>query len=221
MVKTADVVSARNRVSSGPGQKSKWTLLLFGVPALVLAEQWTKFLAVEHLTTLFGRPADFSLYERVRGFYVSRHLEPREPFEVWNGFWRMTYAENPGSAFGLFGRWPPNVRFALFTLVTLAAVAFILRVYRTVREDQRVLQIALLLVLAGAIGNFTDRLARGYVVDFIDLGIRDVRWPTFNLADVFVSVGVALLLLTDRRRVKAVASEPSGSDSLPRARRHR
>lgn len=207
---TADMLSARNEASPRARRQSKWRLLILGVPVLVLAEQWTKFLAVERLTAVFARSADLSLYEKLSGFYAYRHLQPlaREPYEVWKGFWRMTYAENPGSAFGLFGMWPPHVRFAFFTVVTLATVAFILGAYRTVRDDQRVRQISLVLVLAGALGNFTDRVARRYVIDFIDWGVRDILWPTFNLADVFVVVGVGLLLLTDGRPLRVVAGGP-------------
>jgi signal peptidase II len=209
MDETGDMLSASDSPSSRPRLPSKWTILILGAPVLVLAEQWTKFLAVERLTAVFARSADLSLYEKLRGFYAYRHLDSlaREPYEVWKGFWRMTYAENPGSAFGLFGMWPPTFRFVFFTVVTLAAVAFIVGVYRKVREDQRVRQIALVLVLAGAIGNFTDRLARRYVIDFIDWGVRDIRWPTFNVADVFVVVGVGLLLLTDGRPLRVVAGE--------------
>jgi signal peptidase II len=189
--------------------QSKWKLLILGVPILILAEQWTKFLAVERLTAVFAGAADLSLYEKLRVFYGYRHLEPlaREPYAVWRGFWRMTYAENPGSAFGLFGTMPPALRFAFFTMITVAAVAFIIGAYRRLRENQRVRQIALVLVLAGAVGNFTDRLARRYVIDFIDWGVRDLRWPTFNLADVFIVVGVALLLLTDSRPLRVVAGD--------------
>jgi signal peptidase II len=187
---------------------SKWKLLLASSVILVLADQWTKFLAVERLTNVFARGADLSWWEKVARFYTYRHLErmAREPYEVWSGFWRMTYAENPGSAFGLFGTLPPQLRFAFFTLVTVAAVAYTVGAYRRLRPDQRSRQVALALVLSGAVGNFIDRLARRYVVDFIDWGTRDLRWPTFNLADVFVVVGVGLVLLTDGRPIHLVAA---------------
>lgn len=130
---------------------SKWVRLPSLLVVFFLAEQWSKFLAVGRLTTAFARSPDAPFHERVRAFYTYRHLQPlaREPYAVWNDYWRMAYAENPGSAFGLFGMWPPTVRFALFTLVTSAAVAFILGMYGRAREDQRVRQISLVLVLAG------------------------------------------------------------------------
>jgi signal peptidase II len=67
-----------------------------------------------------------------------------------------------------------------------------------VEEAQRLLRVALSLVLAGAVGNFIDRLARGYVVDFVDWhwwNRPDLYWPTFNVADSMIVVGVGLLLL--------------------------
>ena len=92
MDRTADMLSARNEASPRARWQSKWRLLILGVPVLVVAEQWTKFLAVERLTAVFARSADLSLYEKLSGFYAYRHLQPlaREPYEVWKGFWRMT-----------------------------------------------------------------------------------------------------------------------------------
>jgi signal peptidase II len=110
----------------------------------------------------------------------------------------MSYAENPGAAWGLFRDLSAEVRNTFFALVTLAAAVFILFSYRKVREDQRVLQLALAFVLAGAVGNFLDRMARHYVIDFIEWywwNRPDIRWPTFNVADSLIVVGVALLIL--------------------------
>jgi signal peptidase II len=110
----------------------------------------------------------------------------------------MNYVENPGAAWGLFRGFSVGFRNAFFTLVSVGAVAFILNYYRRVREDQRFLQLALAFVLSGAVGNFIDRLARGYVVDFVEWywwNRPDLRWPTFNVADSLIVVGVAMLVL--------------------------
>jgi signal peptidase II len=165
--------------------------------ALVLADQSAKFLAVDRLTTTFEHSGAASVSEKVRGFFAYQHLEEfsRAPYEVWNGYWRMRYGENPAAAFGLFGTLPNYLRFPFFTAVTLAAIAFVLGAYGKLREDQRTHQLALVLVMAGALGNYADRFARRYVIDFIDWGVGDLRWPTFNLADVFLVIGVGLLLL--------------------------
>lgn len=178
----------------------KWALLGTLFVVLVLVDQWTKFLAVDRLTRVFERSPDLSLVERVRGFYAYEHLEPlaTEPYYVWRPVWRMNYVENPGAAWGLFRGFSEGFRNGFFTLVSLGAVAFILRYYRKVREDQLFLQLALAFVLSGAVGNFLDRMARGYVVDFVEWywwNRPDLRWPTFNVADSLIVVGVAMLVL--------------------------
>jgi signal peptidase II len=179
---------------------SKWRLLAVLFVVFVVADQWTKYLAVERLTTVFQSAGATSVTERVRGFYTFRHLEAlaTEPYYVYRPLWRMNYVENPGAAWGLFRSFSVGFRNTFFTIVSLAAVAFILRYYRKLREDQRYLQLALGLVLAGAVGNFIDRVARGYVIDFIEWywwNRLDLRWPTFNIADSLIVVGVALLVV--------------------------
>ncbi|WP_408629675.1 signal peptidase II [Anaeromyxobacter oryzisoli] len=179
---------------------SKWRLLGLLFALCLVADQWTKFLAVERLTVVFDRGGDHGLLEKVRGFYAYRHLEPlaTEPYYVVRPLWRMNYVENPGAAWGMFRTLPPEIRNGFFTLVSLGAVGFILYYYRRLRQDQRFLQVALAFVLAGAVGNFVDRLARRYVIDFIEWywwNRTDIRWPTFNIADSLIVVGVAMLVL--------------------------
>ncbi len=178
---------------------SKWRLFLLIVFTGLVADQVTKFMAVDRLTTALSR-TDGSLPARVAGFYSFRHLEPwaTEPHVVWKPVWRMRYAENPGAAWGLFRDLSLTARNAVFTLTLLGAVAFILVYYRKLTREQRAAQVALSLVFSGAIGNFIDRLARGYVVDFIDWhwwNRPDLYWPTFNIADSMIVVGVLLLVL--------------------------
>ena len=202
---------------------SRWTLLavLFGV--LVVADQWTKFLAVDRLTYAFERGGDVTLAERVRAFYSYRHLEPvaTPPHYVFRPWWRMNYVENPGAAWGLFRSLPESARNALFTAISLAAVAFIGHYYRRLREDQRFLQVALALVLSGAVGNFVDRVARRYVIDFVEWywwNRPDIRWPTFNVADSLIVIGVAMLLVHPGPRKDAQAETArDGKDGKQKA----
>jgi signal peptidase II len=178
---------------------SKWRLLLAVFLVGLAADQVTKFLAVERLTTVFERGTQ-PLSDRVRGFYALRHLEAyaTEPHVVWRPMWRMRYAENPGAAWGLFRDMSEANRARFFGAITLAAVAFILFYFRKLSEGERLVQLALSLVLSGAVGNFVDRMARGYVVDFVDWhwwNRPDLYWPTFNVADSMIVVGVVLLVL--------------------------
>jgi signal peptidase II len=186
----------------------KWTVLAALFVTLVVADQWTKYLAVSRLTQVFERSRDEGIAARVRGFYSYKHLEPlaTEPHYVWQPVWRMNYVENPGAAWGLFRGLSESFRNAFFTLVSIGAVAAILHYYRKLRDDQRFFQVALAFVLAGAIGNFIDRIARRYVIDFIEWywwNRPDIRWPTFNIADSLIVVGVAMLILHPGSKAEA------------------
>jgi signal peptidase II len=190
---------------------SRWAVLGVLFAALVLVDQWTKFLAVDRLTVAFARGGEVTLGQKLAAFYRYEHLEPlaTAPHYVFRPWWRMKYVENPGAAWGLFRSFPENVRNAFFTVVSLAAAAFIVAYYRKLRQDQRFLQVALAFVLSGAIGNFCDRLARGYVIDFIDWywwNRPDLYWPTFNIADSLIVIGVGMLLVHPGPKKDAAAS---------------
>jgi len=202
--------------------RGKWALLAALFIVLVLADQWTKFLAVDRLTHVFARAPELSLAERLRGFYAYRHLEPlaTEPHYVWRPVWRMNYVENPGAAWGLFRSLSEGFRNGFFTVVSIGAVLFIVHYYRKLREEQRLLQVALALVLSGAVGNFLDRLARGYVIDFVEWywwNRPDLRWPTFNVADSLIVVGVALLILHPGSKHEAADGAPGREKEEARA----
>jgi signal peptidase II len=115
----------------------------------------------------------------------------RIPREVIGEYVRLTLVYNPGAAFGLnvggYSRW-------IFTALTVGALFILAHLYRNTRDDDWPRTLALGLVCAGAIGNLIDRIRSPLgVVDFIDIGIGDMRWPTFNVADMAVSVGAFLL----------------------------
>jgi signal peptidase II len=200
---------------------SKWAILALSFAVLVALDQWTKYLAVERLTVAFERAGASTAGDRLRAFYGLRHLErmAREPFVVWQPVWRMSYVENPGAAWGLFRSLSEGTRNAFFTAISIGAVVFILLYFRKLGERQRYLQVALALVLSGAVGNFIDRVARRYVIDFIEWhwwNRPDLRWPTFNLADSLIVVGVALLVLHPgpKREAAAVAGNEKGAPGV-------
>jgi signal peptidase II len=115
----------------------------------------------------------------------------RIPHPVIGDWVRWTLVYNPGAAFGFHlgehSRW-------LFMGLTVLALAILGRLYLTTSGGDRPRALALALVCAGAIGNLIDRVRSPMgVVDFIDIGLGDARWPTFNVADVAVSTGAFLL----------------------------
>lgn len=120
------------------------------------------------------------------------HLVPvHSPREVLGDVLRFTLAYNPGAAFGLSvgpaSRW-------FFTIVALVMTAVFFHWYHKAEAHDRRFAVALALVTSGALGNLLDRLrsARG-VVDFIDIGLGDVRFWTFNVADAALTAGAILL----------------------------
>jgi signal peptidase II len=113
------------------------------------------------------------------------------PHEVLGNTLRFTLVYNPGAAFGL--NLGPQSRW-IFAVLTLVALAILGRLYRSTRSGHVARTVALAFVCAGAVGNLLDRMRSIFgVVDFIDVGIGNARWPTFNVADMAVSVGAALL----------------------------
>jgi signal peptidase II len=123
---------------------------------------------------------------------------------IIKGVLDFVYAENPGIAFGqlqeggAFGRW------FFVVLAALAAIAVFVYFVRTPRTDDRVLG-ACALLLAGILGNLTDRVRLGFVIDFILVHAGQYHWPAFNVADASILAGAALLaydLIFSHRKVK-------------------
>ena len=111
---------------------------------------------------------------------------------IIRGILDFAYAENRGIAFGqlqeggTFGRW------FFVVLAGAAAIAVLFYFFRTPRNDDRILG-ACALLLAGILGNLTDRVRLGFVIDFIQLHAGQYHWPTFNVADASISFGALLL----------------------------
>jgi len=118
---------------------------------------------------------------------------------VWENHVAFILAKNRGGAWGLLQSTSEHVRRPFFLLVSAAAIAFIVTLYRRLQPRQRALKWGLPLVLGGALGNVFDRIRYGHVIDFIDVHAvykgQDHHWPTFNVADIAICVGVALMAI--------------------------
>jgi signal peptidase II len=130
-------------------------------------------------------------------------VEPGEPIMVTNrkvvvipGYWDYQYTENPGAAFGLLSDGHEDWRVPFFIIVSLLAVVMILYILKGVMWEQKLMIWGLSFIASGAIGNFIDRIRFGYVIDFIVWKYTDAhRWPTFNIADALICVGVGLMAI--------------------------
>jgi signal peptidase II len=124
--------------------------------------------------------------------------KPRS-LEVIANHFDFIYTLNPGGAWSFLRSLPENLRRPFFLFVSSAAIVFIISVYRRLHPDQWAMRWGLPLALGGAIGNLVDRIRYGSVIDFIDWYTtykgREVHWPTFNVADVAIVVGVLLMAI--------------------------
>jgi signal peptidase II len=124
---------------------------------------------------------------------------PGRPLELIPGHLDLVLAKNPAGAWSLLQDVPDTVRRPLFLVLSVVAIAFIVSVYRRLTPDQRALRWGLPLVLGGALGNLIDRIRYSYVIDFIHMhaswGGREHHWPTYNVADIAICVGVGLMVL--------------------------
>jgi signal peptidase II len=118
-----------------------------------------------------------------------------ESISVIDGLFNITYVQNTGVAFGIFSSIASPAKTLLLSAFTVFAAAVVVTYSVRSSARNRLLQISLALILGGALGNLYDRIAYGYVVDFIEIYVRTYHWPAFNVADSAISIGVVLLAL--------------------------
>ena len=158
--------------------------LFWIIPATLIVDQVSKILVESNMT----------LYS---------HSRP-----IFGEFFRLTYIQNRGAAFGLNLGSP-----LLHTIVSIVALGVLAWMLWKMPKEDVVLRFALVLVLGGAIGNIIDRLRLDAVIDFFDVGIGTLRWPVFNFADSFVTVGIGLLAFGySRKRPDTLPEESAPSE---------
>ena len=145
--------------------------------------------------------------------WTLRNLPLFELREVVPGVFGLVHVRNTGVAFSLLSNLDPSWVHPLLILATVLAMGALLA-YIAYLPCRGAAPVGLGLILGGAIGNLIDRARLGYVVDFLDLYWRNHHWPTFNVADVGITVGVVLLMID-----MAVSPKEPGDASRPAAGR--
>ena len=105
-------------------------------------------------------------------------------------FFNLTFVVNYGFAFGFLNS--PSLNQIIVSIVILSIIIYFL--YLLIKTQDHFFKICLVLILSGAVGNFLDRIFRGYVVDFIDIYVFKYHWPAFNIADSCISIGFVILI---------------------------
>ncbi len=131
--------------------------------------------------------------DQITKYVVQTRVRLHETIQVIPGFFNITHVRNKGAAFSLFSNTSDSFRSVFFITVTVAAIIVIVILIRKTRE--RLPVVAFALILAGALGNLIDRLRYGEVVDFVQWHVRSYYWPSFNVADSAITVGVCLLAI--------------------------
>ncbi|MEZ4215767.1 MAG: signal peptidase II [Myxococcota bacterium] len=159
-------------------------------PAALVAPKWKVFLAAFAVVLAADQATKQAVIER---FAYGERLR------LVDGLLDLTHVRNPGGAFSFLAQLPPDlewVRPLFFVGMAGLAIALLLGFFARLPAEARFSALALGSVLGGALGNLLDRLRHGEVVDFIDVHLTaDYTWPTFNVADSAIVVGVVLLLL--------------------------
>jgi signal peptidase II len=138
---------------------------------------------------LISIPTIILILDQSVKFFIERNFPLHKPVEVVGNYLRITFVYNPGIAFGLnFGENFP------YTLIAILITIFV--IYLAIKEVSYLSFFAYCLIIGGALGNLFDRIFRGFVVDFIDVGINEnLRWFVFNIADSVITIAIFLLII--------------------------
>ena len=135
------------------------------------------------------------IFDQLTKWLVRGRLTLHESLEVVPGFFSLTRVHNTGAAYGLLNDVDFPLKTLVMTLVGCAAIAGLALWGATLEPQQQLARKGLAFVLGGAVGNLIDRIASGYVLDFVDLYSGNWHFWAFNVADAAITIGVTLMLL--------------------------
>jgi len=149
--------------------KNKYVFLICLAAVVVILDQAVKLLVVDNI------PA-----------YDSWVVIP--------GFFNLTHIYNTGGAFGFLAGKSSLFRHLFFLTASVIAMAMVVYLYLQTPRSYLFLRFGLAMILGGAVGNIIDRIRLGKVVDFIDLHVKGLHWPAFNIADSAIVVGILIFV---------------------------
>ncbi|MCX8015059.1 MAG: signal peptidase II [candidate division WOR-3 bacterium] len=150
----------------------------------------TKYYLIFILTTFI-----VIIFDQITKIWATTNLKLGEPINIFSNYLQITLTHNYGLIFGI-----PIRTTIVYYLLPLIGIGII--VYLAVRANSRIMAFCFGLLLSGAIGNLIDRIRLGYVIDFIDMGIKDLRWPTYNIADLSIVLGCLIVIIKETFLIK-------------------
>ena len=136
--------------------------------------------------------------DQITKFIIASSMKVGDSFEVIANFLNITSHRNDGAAWGIL-----SGKMSFFFIITIIILVVLIVFYIKEAKNNLLMQIAISLLFAGALGNFIDRVLHGEVVDFVDTYIFGYNFPIFNVADSSLTIGVLLIiiaLLTDMKK---------------------
>ncbi len=134
--------------------------------------------------------------DQITKIWIESNLALGETRIIIPGFFNLVHVLNKGAAFGFLADLEDPLRTYFFIAATGLAMVLVIYLLRTVQRRDYYLFSALGLILGGALGNMVDRIRLGQVIDFLDFHLGSHHWPAFNVADVAISIGAILLIIS-------------------------
>lgn len=138
--------------------------------------------------------AVFLAVDQITKAAIFRSINPYSVQTVIPDFFNLVHVRNKGAIFGFFSNADSAFIFVLLTVFSLAALGLVVYYFIKTPVSEKLMNVSLSFILAGALGNQIDRIMRGYVIDFLDFNFWGWHWPSFNVADSCISTGAVLLI---------------------------
>lgn len=129
-------------------------------------------------------------FDQLTKFIIDAMMNIDQSIPIIKGFFYLTYTRNTGAAWSIL-----EGKMIFFYIITIIAVGGLWYFYKNTHEDEKLTRLAITFMMAGAIGNFIDRIIFQYVRDFLDVLIFGYDFPIFNVADSFLCIGVFLIVI--------------------------
>lgn len=152
----------------------------------------------KRIFTISGGIILLTLFDQLSKYLAQKYLTGA--YDIIPGFFELEYSQNTGIAFGI------GIPYMILIILSFTLIAVIIYVFaKEFKLGNKVSQVALMLVIGGALGNLIDRFLRGFVIDFIAIW----KWPNFNLADMYISAGILLMIIYYGRIKKVTDTQRS------------